>query len=355
MKRLLYIWSSSAISALNSFDNNSFLDEVHAPLGEIGHASLPDYNRYLQVPGLRRMSKVVRMGVCSALHTLRQAHLESPDRIIVGTGVGCIEDTEKFISTIYHNNENLGSPNQFIQSTHNNVASQIALLLGCDSYNFTYAHRGFSFESTLFDAFLEVERSTQPLHLLVGGVDEITDIYMDVWRMLERARKMKYVEMDGVDVPVMNRFGEGACFFLLSDEKRDARVAIRDVDMIYKPTSADEVKWKMQEFISRQQLTMEDIDLLVVGYPGGTDPAGIWKDIVGTYVDSIPIVRYKEGCGEYKTSSSYGLWLTYEMLLKQKIKSDWTQNTLPHKKLTNALILSDYNYSNLSMMLVSYV
>lgn len=55
----------------------------------------------------------------------------------------------------------------------NTIGAQIALLTGNHSYNNTYVHRGFSFESALLDAALllqEGEAST----VLAGAVDEMT-------------------------------------------------------------------------------------------------------------------------------------------------------------------------------------
>ena len=52
-----------------------------------------------------------------------------PDAIITGTGLGCLEDTEKFLTAMVTNKEEFLTPTSFIQSTHNTVSAQIALLL----------------------------------------------------------------------------------------------------------------------------------------------------------------------------------------------------------------------------------
>ena len=74
--------------------------------------------------------------------------------LLPDTGLGCLEDTEKFLSSIYTNEEKLLNPTPFIQSTHNTVAGAIALAIKCHGYNATYTHRGFSFESALEDALI---------------------------------------------------------------------------------------------------------------------------------------------------------------------------------------------------------
>ena len=77
-----------------------------------------------------------------------------PDAVIAGTGLGCLEDTEKFLGSIYTLQEHLLNPTPFINSTHNTIAGAIALAIKCHGYNATYTHRGFSFESALLDALM---------------------------------------------------------------------------------------------------------------------------------------------------------------------------------------------------------
>ncbi|NJK84751.1 MAG: beta-ketoacyl synthase chain length factor [Bacteroidales bacterium] len=102
----------------------------------------------------RRMSRIVKMGICSALKCLKESGVEVPDAIITGTGFGCIEDTEKFLGSIIQNEEKMLNPTPFIQSTHNTVGAAIALKIKCNNYNNTYVHRGFSFEHALLDGLM---------------------------------------------------------------------------------------------------------------------------------------------------------------------------------------------------------
>lgn len=64
--------------------------------------------------------------MASAL-AMKDANVESVDAIITGTGLGCIEDSEKFLKSILDNKEEFLTPTSFIQSTHNTVGAQIAL------------------------------------------------------------------------------------------------------------------------------------------------------------------------------------------------------------------------------------
>ena len=114
------------------------------------------------------------MGVAAAFGCLNEAGCEMPEAIITGTAYGCLEDTGVFLSKMVEQHEELLSPTAFIQSTHNTVGAQIALMLRCRNYNNTFVHRGLSFESALLDAMLLMQEQTVS-NALVGGVDAIRE------------------------------------------------------------------------------------------------------------------------------------------------------------------------------------
>ena len=99
------------------------------------------------------MSRIIKMGV-RRMECLKEAGVENPGAIITGTAYGCLADTESFLTKMVENKEELLTPTAFIQSTHNTVGAQIALMLKCHNYNNTFVHRGFSFENALLDAII---------------------------------------------------------------------------------------------------------------------------------------------------------------------------------------------------------
>ncbi|MDP4282756.1 MAG: 3-oxoacyl-ACP synthase, partial [Bacteroidota bacterium] len=145
----VYITGLGSISPQMTYNNNHFLEEIKVPENSMLKVIDPVYKEYIQGDMVRRMSRIIKMGVTASKICLSDAALNMPDAIITGTGLGCIEDTEKFLSTMIRNKEEFLTPTSFIQSTHNTVGAQIALILKCHNYNFTYVHRGLSFESGL--------------------------------------------------------------------------------------------------------------------------------------------------------------------------------------------------------------
>lgn len=169
----------------------------------------------------RRMSRVVKMGVTTALDVIADfAPLGDVDAIIVGTGLGCLADSEAFLANMISSETQTLNPTPFIQSTFNTVGAQIALIKSLHCYNNTFSHRYISFESALTDAMIRLDRDKSKA-VLVGVVDEVTPTSANI---------MKRMRLHGEKEP-----GEGALFFVLSKDKMECSVACID-QLTYSPT-----------------------------------------------------------------------------------------------------------------------
>ena len=175
----MYINGMGCISHQNTIDETDFFEKAQIVSQQRLLAQEPDYKNYVPANMLRRMSHIIKMGVAAAKISLEQAQLENVDAIITGTGLGCFEDTDKFLRAIIENDEQLLTPTSFIQSTHNTVAGQIALLIKCHNYNFTYTQQGLSFESALVDSQMLLNENKNS-NILVGGLDEAIQPYFDL-------------------------------------------------------------------------------------------------------------------------------------------------------------------------------
>jgi 3-oxoacyl-(acyl-carrier-protein) synthase len=239
----------------------------------------PDYTTYIDPKSIRRMSRIVKMGVAAALQCLKDAEVAVPDAIVTGTAYGCLGDTDIFLSRLIEQQEEALSPTAFIQSTHNTVGAQIALMLQCTGYNNTFVHRGFSFESALLDAVMLLQEG-EAKTVLTGGLDEITDASHAI---LERFGLYRQSAAGaGVTAAAVN--GEGATFFLLSSEPSAKGHAILEgLDTFYKPATTAEIETKINRFLSAHSLKKEDLGLVLTG------------------------ANYKHLCGEYPTASAFAL------------------------------------------------
>lgn len=322
-----FITNKISVSPQQTFLSDSFFSGS-ANVAEEGklRAVEPNYKETIAEAGLRRrMSRIVKMGVSAGLACANGA--DGVDAIITATGLGCLADTEKFLDSVVRNDESLLNPTAFIQSTFNTIGAQIALILKNSSYNVTYAHRGFSFESALLDAMLRIEDG-DARNVLVGAMDEITDLSFDVMERLGFWRNGAVM-------------GEGANFFLLSGSRSsDDDVALVDVAtfMNRKEEAFDKC---VQGFLSRNNLEISQIDVLLYGSSDKSFCLG------GICSEVSEAVDYKQYCGEFPTASSFAVWLGAEVLKKGALPCG---KTLDGAK--RVLVCTDYQSVNCSLILL---
>jgi 3-oxoacyl-[acyl-carrier-protein] synthase II len=269
----------------------------------------PDYKQWVDPKMIRRMSRIIKMGVATAMNCLKSAGVEAPDAIVTGTAYGCLEDTGIFLNRMIEFNEEMLNPTAFIQSTHNTVGAQIALSVKCYGYNNTFVHRGFSFETALLDGLLLL-KDKEVSNVLVGAADEITDVSFailnrfDIYRQGDVVTNELFVKNGTGTIA-----GEGAAFFLLTNEQSEDNCAALDsIHTFYKPRSNEAIAEQIQTFLSAQSLTTADIDFVINGMNGDTE-----NDAIYYYLNNDLFARtisepYKHLCGEYPTSSSFALW-----------------------------------------------
>jgi 3-oxoacyl-[acyl-carrier-protein] synthase II len=275
----------------------------------------PDYREYIDPKMIRRMSRIIRMGVAAASRCLKNADVAVPDAIVTGTAYGCLEDTGVFLNRMIEFNEEMLNPTSFIQSTHNTVGAQIALSVKCYGYNNTFVHRGFSFESALLDAVLLL-RDKEVKNVLVGAADEITNISFDILNRFGIYRKQELSTFSLIDQPGSGTIaGEGAAFFLLTDEASEDNSATLDgTHTFYKPESIQETISEIRSFLHAQSLSIGDLDLVINGKNGDAANDQTYDAITDAVFNQTPQASYKHLCGEYPTSSAFALWYATMML-----------------------------------------
>jgi len=343
----IYIQSFEAITPQNTFNCEGFLTEIVERNNAYFSCVTPKYNEYLDPKALRRMSKIVRMGTCCAKVSLQKAELEQPDAIIVGTGLGCVEDTVKFLAQLIDNNEQLLNPTAFIQSTHNTVSGQIALMLGCRNYNLTYTQKTISFESALLDAFLML-KGNEAKNILVGGIDEVTD---DSYRLIQEAGCARNAN----DTNATKGFipGEGSAFFVLSNEKSEKSSSqIIDINIIHQTKKAENISNEIERFLKKNNLSISDIDVVVSGINGDAYSDKPHLEIKNIFPESA-FVQYKHLVGEFDTASAFGFWAAAEIMKTQTIPESLKSNGIKKSTIKNILLYNSFNQADHAFILVS--
>ncbi len=139
----------------------------------------PDFGTFLNPMQARRMGLILKRAVAVSMAALKDAGIECPEGIFTGTGLGCMESTENFLSAMCRDGEEMLPPTSFMMSTHNTVSSAVAILLHCHGCNCTYSQKDISFESALLDAFLQLQTGRLS-NALVGAHDETTPATYDL-------------------------------------------------------------------------------------------------------------------------------------------------------------------------------
>jgi 3-oxoacyl-(acyl-carrier-protein) synthase len=350
-----YINGTGVISPQKTFSGATFPEEI-MDYPEAGFLKClePVYSEYIDPMAARRMSRIVKMGVCGALKCLKDAGIDNPDAIITGTGLGCIEDTEKFLGSIYAYEEQLLNPTPFIQSTHNTVGAAIALKIKCNQYNSTYVHRGFSFESALLDGLMLIQEGSAG-NVLVGGLDELTANSFTITRRLGFWKRNPMRSLSLLDSSSKGSLaGEGVAFFMLGQHKTGNSYArIKGVSTLFKPSGKINIEDHITNFILQSGMPLSDIDLIMMGFNGDQYTDSIYHHLAGQLFQRKPVVYYKHLCGEYETSSSFALYLASVLLKQQKVPETIKWSGIVPGKFRNILIYNHFREVNHSLFLLT--
>ncbi len=309
----LYITGTGIVSGAGNSGDDIFLKELPSYNTDKLLCIEPDYKAYIPPMQLRRMSKAVRIGIGASKMCMESAGIEKPDAISVGTAMGCLADTEVFLGKMIAQDEQMLTPTAFIQSTHNTVSGQIALLAGCYGHNLTYVQRGHSFEHAVINTQLYLTDNQQQ-QMLVGGIDELTDGSLEALKIGGINRRENSIPAD-----VLNGYtqgavaGEGAAFFIMTDVKPTTpSVCIKD---LYAFTEKDTTTaaQKLSAYINNQSL---HIDAVMLGQSGDERSNAFYQSLRTGIFSNTPQYVFKHLCGEYATSSAFALGIVTNAIAK---------------------------------------
>ncbi|HEX3385923.1 MAG TPA: beta-ketoacyl synthase chain length factor [Mucilaginibacter sp.] len=348
-----YIRSAACISPQKTFDSEYFLNDIVKYNGTRLAVIEPDYKDYIDPKLARRMSSIIKRGIAAAKKCLEGTGVEIPDAIIAGTALGCLEDTVTFLTRMVELNEEMLPPTAFIQSTHNTVAAQIALMLQCHGYNNTFVHKGISFESALFDALMLLNEN-EAHNIIVGGTEEMVDASFKVLSRLGLYRHQPVSNLDLLKTEAKGTMGgEGSAFFLLTDKASNDNLAeLTAVRTFYQP---ENVEQKIIDFLAENDLAPSDIELVITGRNGDIKNDAVYKQLNSGLFRDNGLGNYKHLCGEYPVSSSFALWLAATMIKRQEVPGIAVERGPVIEHLKKILIYNHYQNKYHALMLVSAV
>ncbi|KIC62333.1 beta-ketoacyl synthase N-terminal-like domain-containing protein [Chryseobacterium taiwanense] len=348
---VVYINSAACISIQDTLNENFFqnLQPVHSP--QVLKAIEPNYKEFIPPAASRRMSKTVKMSSVASKYALQEAGIENPDAIIVGTGMGCSQDSEKFLKNVIDNNEEFLTPTYFIQSTHNTVAGQIALGLQCHAYNFTYVNTSSSLEFSFLDAKLQINDGEAD-NILVGSTDEQTDRTMELYKLNKTIKKEENLPVDYLNSTTNGViWGEGASFFVLGKDKTENSYAqLKDIQ-ISSRLNLEETHQFVEDFLAKNNLKNDEIDAVILGYSGDAKSDVYYTNAMGLFQNSA-LLYYKHLSGEFNTASGFSTFLACHILKNQKIPEVMMINDLKKEEIKYTLLYNHLGGNDHSLVLL---
>ena len=349
----MYIRATGNISPQKTFGHQPLVDAV-AYTGNRLACIEPDYKGFIDPKQIRRMSRIIRMGVAAAMECLQEAGVKVPDAIVTGTAYGCLEDTNSFLSKMVEYNEELLTPTAFIQSTHNTIGAQIGLLLQCNHYNNAFVHRGFSFESALLDGMMLLKEN-DAAHVLVGAIDEITNTSHTILNRLGLYKQGPVSNLDIYKTKTKGTIaGEGASFFLIANEPSATDYAKLDgLHTFYKPEGIIEIEKQINSFLEKHSVSINDIDLIITGKNGDAGEDKIYEQLGQTVFKAKESINYKHLCGEYPTAAAFAMWLAAITIKSGEVPAALNYGSSIDKKIQKVLIYNHYQGIHHSLTLLS--
>jgi len=272
----------------------------------------PSYQDIIPNGQLRRMGKAVRMGIGVSLPLLGRN--SKPDGIIFGTANGGLEDCIKFLNQIVEYNEGTLTPTNFVQSTPNALAGQVALLSENMGYNMTHVNGSLAFESALLDAslFFDEYKSAEKT-ILLGAVEEISDYNYNIDRLGKRFKQELVSNEELLDSKTTGSYcGEGSTQFFLSNNPENSLAKFSGFKQS-SHLSENEISDFVSGFLADQNLEISDVDCLLLGKNGDVS-TDTWYQKVEQLFGNKPTVYFKKSVGEYRTVSAFASYLAVQLL-----------------------------------------
>jgi 3-oxoacyl-(acyl-carrier-protein) synthase len=268
---------------------------VHS-CGELADAALLTANQR------RRLCRMVQMALIAA----RRSH--APDRaerlaIVVGTGLGCLEEGGVFIENMISKEERSPMPSRFPGSVHNAPAAQIAIDLGARAMNSAPTAGEITFESALWQGARQL-MADEADTVLVGAVDELNKYPLSIgkrWRFWTG----QTIPGEGAMVTSIARADKNASFL--------ARVTAVRLGRQRQPFDAGrEADW------IATSVDMTGIDVVLSGAKGWPTLDAKYAAVVVALSErvgrNLEHQTYKHLCGEFHSASAFGFSVAVDMV-----------------------------------------
>jgi hypothetical protein len=341
MMKPVYISAAAALSPQNSFDADTLLPDVISSDNGKLFVKDTDYSKFINPVAIRRMSRMLKIGISTGMKAVQLSGAEKLDGIITGTGRGSMRDMELFLGDMIRLKEEALNPTYFIQSTYNSVNGWLAMQTKC------------TFEMSLLDAKMLLHDATEPQTYLVGCLDEMTDDYFIVkskigyWKK-ELPNSLQVLQHSNTQGSIG---GEGAAFFTITNTSANSICSVEQLKMLQKPTAAF-VQENIDSILSAHGMKLKDIDVVLCGMSGDARFQPLYTPILENTTAHTTVAAFKHLCGEYDTSTGFAMWLATKLFQEQSTPEVLIQKKGITPAINNILIVNHYTLNSASIVLM---
>lgn len=308
----MYIKEVRAISPQLTYGNEFEKGDFQVYGEGILYAIEPSYLDFIPASLLRRMGKAVRMGIGAGLPLVKK--YPGIEGVIIGTANGGLEDCIRFLNQIVDYEEGVLTPTNFVQSTPNAVAGQLALMGEKTGYNSTHTNGSLAFDNAMTDARLVLENAEQPMELLVGAVEEISDYNYNIDTLNKHYKAEPVTNEELIRSTTDGSLcGEGATMFVVSNQAESAVAEIVDQFQICFP-DREELVTLVAAFLAGNGIQPAEVDVLVFGSSGDGRTDFWYNDLQKQLFPGKGITPFKQFSGDYRTAIGFGCYLAVKIL-----------------------------------------
>jgi len=247
----------------------------------------------------------------------------------------------KFMDQIIHYKEGLLAPANFVQSTPNGPASQIALVTKNTGYNITHVHHGLAFENAALDVLMQLNENPSHNYLL-GAVDEISPYNYNLEFLAGRYKKVIISNKDLYTSESPGSIaGEGTAMFVVNNSQEGALAEMRAIKTCHS-TEQTQFAGAFQIFLQEYVPASEKIDLLISGENGDSRLLQGYHACEKKLDNHTTILRYKHLTGEFPTASAQAYYLGCEILKSQKIPEIMIKKRGESKQIRNIVLCNNF-------------
>lgn len=300
----------------------------------------PNLRDYIPMNQLRRMGRAVRFGTGAAIKLMeKDSRFSNSDAIILTTANGGLEDCIKFLKQMTVYGDGALTPTNFVQSTPNAIAGNIALTSKNQGYNMTHVNNSFAFVDGLRDAFLFL-RDRPASKILLGSVDEISDYNFNINTLRNDYKSENIDSLSLIESKTTGTIcGEGCSFFGLESAPNDGKTPkIVAFDTLISDDETIILDF-VRTFLNQNQLTTDQIDALMLGYNGNVTENATY-DAVSDLCSNSNSYTFKDLFGEHPSVISLGAWYGSQLLKGAKVINKPLR--IVKKELVHLLLFNKY-------------